>query len=112
MADDTANNTNPSILNDTIEIIRDQRPSKVLQLTDHRDEATNYLLGNENCFIKLFRNILRRSLPDFSIMFPNKPTCKDFTLASSKLSYIDSDSVRPHFREIFLTEVKNSTAQL
>lgn len=90
-ADDTANKT--SVLNDTIEIIRDQRPSPVLQLTDRRDEATKaeIIWAMKN----VSSNYSGKSCDDlgqtFQKMFPNEPTCKDFSLASSKLSYIVSD---------------------
>ncbi len=109
--DDASNDTNPSVLNDTIEIVRDQ-PTPSLQLTDYRVEATKaeIILTMKN----VSSNYSGKSCDDLSLtfkkMFPNEPTCKEITLASSKLSYMVSDCVGPHFRDIFLADVKNSTA--
>lgn len=112
LCDDTPNDTSPPVLNDTIEILRDQRPPSSLKLTDYRDEATKaeiiWTMKN------VTSNYSGKSCDDLGLtlqrMFPNEPTCKEFTLASSKLSYMVSDCVGPHFRDIFLTDVKNSTA--
>lgn len=109
--DDVSNDSNRSILHGTIATARDQGPSS-LQLTDHRDEATKaeiiWTMKN------VASNYSGKSCDDLSLtfrrMFPNEATCKEFTLASSKLSYMVSDCVGPHFRDIFLTDVKNSSA--
>lgn len=81
-----------------------------LQLSHSRDEATraeiiwtmkvvssNFSASSCNDVGETFRN-----------MFPNNPTCSEFSLARSKLSYMLTDCVGPFLRNIFLLDVKGS----
>src|ERR1700744_5154420 len=81
-------------------------------MTTDRDKATKAEI------IWTMKNVVSnqsgKSCDDLSLtlqrMFPEEPTCKEFTLASSKLSYMVSECVGPHFRNIFLDDLKNSQA--
>lgn len=108
-SDDAANGVNRQISTEVTEIGGDQRRN-LLQLIDNRNAATKaeiiWTMKNVSS------NYSGKSCDDlgktFKNMFPNEPACKDFTLASSKWSYIVSDCVGPHFRDIFLNDVRNT----
>lgn len=110
-SDDAANGVNRQIPTEVTEIGGDQRRN-LLQLIDNRDAVTRaeiiWTMKNVSS------NFSGKSCDDlgqtFKNMFPNEPACKDFTLASSKLSYMVSDCVGPHFRDIFLNDVRKSEA--
>ncbi|KAJ6643983.1 hypothetical protein Bhyg_08948 [Pseudolycoriella hygida] len=103
--------TNPSVQNDTIEIVKDKQTTS-LRITDERDETTKAEIIWTMKNVK--SNYSGKSCDDLNLtfqkMFPNEPSCKEFTLAHSKLSYMISECVGPHFRDIFLTDIKNSLA--
>ncbi|KAJ6639772.1 hypothetical protein Bhyg_12519, partial [Pseudolycoriella hygida] len=110
-ADYEAVGTNPSVQNDTIEIVKDKQTTS-LRITDERDETTKAEIIWTMKNVK--SNYSGKSCDDLNLtfekMFPNEPSCKEFTLAHSKLSYMVSECVGPHFRDIFLTDIKNSLA--
>lgn len=89
-----------------------QPPVPTLKLTDHRDEATRaeiiWTMKNVSS------NFSGKSCDDisetFKNMFPKEPACKEFSLAHSKLSYMISDCVGPHFRDVLLSDVRSSNA--
>lgn len=106
---DTSSSEKKSTNNSSASDSDTSKKSLQLKLTDPRDEATaaeiiwtmkvvssNFSANSCNDLSETFRH-----------MFPNNPTCSEFSLARSKLSYMITDSVGPYLRNIFLSDVKD-----
>lgn len=80
-----------------------------LKLTDPRNEATAAEIIWTMKVVS--SNYSDRSCEDIGItlqrMFPNNSTCSEFSLGRHKVSYMQTDCVATHLRDIFLLDVKD-----